>query len=354
MFKNGQENGSNLKSYVLYFKDGEEINRIVSYLKGCSILTIVLMHLVNLYMDCLPSIVRVASLFGGAGVHVFFLCSGYGLYRSYLKHKVSFKNFMIRRFKKIYMPYIFVIFISFLLPWMYSGDNRCMALLSHVLLFKMFMPEYESSFGTQFWFISTIIQLYVLFIPLCNIRKILKKNIYFESLTLTISIIWWIVVYRLDLSDIRIWSSFCLQYLWEFSLGICLAKYFDSDNVVKVSSISLYLIAVAGIGLQGAMGMATGGLKVFNDIPALLGYMSFFLILYKFSFIRTLGLAVSYISYELYLIHILVLSTVFHFMAPVTFVTQSIGGVIAIIISIFLAWLYNVLITKFFDKHVNF
>lgn len=64
MTKNGQESGSNLKSHVLYLKDGEEINKIVSYLKGCSILAIVLMHLVNLYMDCLPSILRVASLFG--------------------------------------------------------------------------------------------------------------------------------------------------------------------------------------------------------------------------------------------------------------------------------------------------
>lgn len=50
---------------------------VIDYLRGFSILTIVLMHLIQSYS--IPQIIRTASSFGGAGVHVFILCSGFGL-----------------------------------------------------------------------------------------------------------------------------------------------------------------------------------------------------------------------------------------------------------------------------------
>ena len=55
---------------------------IVNFLRGYSIFTIVLMHLVQSYP--LPSWLMKVTAFGGAGVHVFILCSGFGLYLSYL------------------------------------------------------------------------------------------------------------------------------------------------------------------------------------------------------------------------------------------------------------------------------
>lgn len=59
---------------------------IVDYLKGFSIFTIALMHLIQM-MPNIPSILRKLSSIGGTGVHVFFLCSGFGLYLSYLHNK---------------------------------------------------------------------------------------------------------------------------------------------------------------------------------------------------------------------------------------------------------------------------
>lgn len=51
---------------------------VVNFLRGFSIFTIVLMHLVQSYP--LPGVLMKASSLGGAGVHVFILCSGFGLY----------------------------------------------------------------------------------------------------------------------------------------------------------------------------------------------------------------------------------------------------------------------------------
>ena len=56
---------------------------IIDYLRGIGIFTIVLMHLCQGYTN---GALNKAFAFGGAGVHVFILCSGLGLYLSYL-HK---------------------------------------------------------------------------------------------------------------------------------------------------------------------------------------------------------------------------------------------------------------------------
>ena len=53
------------------------------------------------------------------------------------------------------------------------GREWFMPLLGNLLLFKMFVPELESSMGGQMWFVSTIIQFYLawpLIVKLFNIR----------------------------------------------------------------------------------------------------------------------------------------------------------------------------------------
>lgn len=127
---------------------------IIDYLRGFSIFTIVLMHLIQSYP--IPQIIRTASSFGGAGVHVFILCSGFGLYLSHLNKPLSYINFLKRRFIKVYIPYIAIILLSACIPCYASSENKFIELLSHIFLFKMFNESLEGSLGYQMWFISTI------------------------------------------------------------------------------------------------------------------------------------------------------------------------------------------------------
>ncbi|MCD8291265.1 MAG: acyltransferase [Prevotella sp.] len=139
---------------------GTEYKRyeLVDFLKGYSIFTIVLMHLLQ---PSVSGLLNRALAFGGAGVHVFILCSGFGLFYSYLRKPLGYGSFLKRRFTKIYIPYILVILISALIPFYAPSPDKWGALLSHVFLFKMFVPKWESSFGGQMWFVSTIIQFYL-------------------------------------------------------------------------------------------------------------------------------------------------------------------------------------------------
>ena len=325
---------------------------VADYLKGFSIFTIVVMHLCNFYLDT-TGILRTIIMFGGSGVHIFILCSGFGLYYSHLNRKMSFKNFINKRFSKVYIPYIIIIFISACFPFMYLHSDKIIAVLSHVFLFKMFFENYQVSFGGQFWFVSTIIQLYFLFYLLIKLKdKVGKRK--FIAISLAISFFWWLIVIVFNKENVRIWNSCALQYLWEFSIGMVLAEKYYKDKEIKIPQKSiLFLASVVGILITGITGYFGGAYKVLNDIPAMIGYGAFSLLLYSFnvSFFNNLFEKINYISYEWYLTHILVFSIIFNL--PLS-INKYLIGAIAMIASLIISWLYKISILHFRNFKSNF
>lgn len=277
---------------------------IVNYLKGFSILTIVLMHLIQSYD--IPKIIRTASSFGGAGVHVFILCSGFGLFLSQLNKPIPYLNFLKRRFIKVYIPYIIIILLSACTPY-YITENTWIEVLSHVFLFKMFIESFENSFGGQMWFVSTIIQFYLLWPLIVKLAQFKWKGV---LISLIISLSWAIFITLLDINDQRIWNSFFLQYLWEFVLGMRLAElYYQQPTIIRIPSLKiLFSTAIIGMLLTSIAGIKGGWQKVFNDIPSLIGYLSLLLITYKTLPLiwKKFILYTNKISYEWYLSHILI------------------------------------------------
>lgn len=274
-----------------------------------------------------------------------------GLYFSYLNKKIKFIEFIKKRWTKIYIPYIIVVFISFLCPWMYLGNDRLSAFLSHIFLYKMFIPKYEESFGIQFWFISTIIQFYLLFIPMCKLKEKIDNNKLFLSMGLLISVFWWIICYVLNVSDIRVWNSFCLQYIWEFSFGMVLADELKKGKIYKIYILQLFFVAVVGLGLQAGLAMYSDKFKLFNDIPALFGYSALSLLLMNIKLIKKVCVIISKFSYELFLIHILVFKTVFQIIQFNSLTMQIIEALIAFILSLICAFIYNRLINNSLFKY---
>lgn len=73
--------------------------------------------------------------------------------------------------------------------------------------------------------------------------------------------------------------------------------------------------AVVGVGLTGFMGWKGGILKLYNDIPSLMAYLSCLLIVYKLGikYINKFFVWASGFGYELYLVHSLVYSIIIYF-----------------------------------------
>ena len=282
---------------------------VVNFLRGYSISTIVIMHLVG--MLGISGIWEKAAAFGGAGVHVFILCSGFGLYLSYLRKPLGYIAFLKKRFTRIYMP-MAVLCVATAVWMACMGREWFIPLWGNLLLFKMFVPELECSMGGQMWFVSTIIQFYLawpLIVKLFNTWGGVK-------LALIISLLWSTTVGLLGYAEERVWNSFFLQYLWEFCLGMKMAEiYHDNPKALEVPRWKYLLtLCVAGVGLTGIMGFAGWPWKLYNDIPSLMGYMSLALIIYKVG-IKPLNRLLEWtnrFSYEWYLVHMLVFDIIFY------------------------------------------
>jgi peptidoglycan/LPS O-acetylase OafA/YrhL len=294
----------------------------IDFAKGYAIFTVVVYHV--LQRAGLPPLWQQAIVFGGTGVHLFFLLSGFGL--AYGK-SLAPAAFYRRRLTKVWLPYVLALTLSLLaaLIWNLFPD-RWQAWLAGVLLYQMFFERYVESFGGHFWFISAIVQFYLVFPGLTALRRVLPSRGWFLAICLAASVAWWVAVFLLGKAGYRTWNSFFLQFLWEFGLGMVLgemAKRTNGDPDGKAGSRDWpfwtwpwWLALAAGVLFSGLMVLlivrfgAAG--KIFNDLPALIGYTALSVFIFQVSrgalcFIRWFFTWVGGFSFSLYLVHVLVL-----------------------------------------------
>ena len=312
---------------------------LVNFIKGTAITAIVLFHLIYDYMD-VPGIIATASKLAGSGIHGFFICSGFGLTLSQLRKPASPLQFLKRRFGKIYFPYILVVLLSTALPFLYTGSHRLAAVLSHVFLFKMFLPAYNISFGAQFWFVSTIFQFYVVFPLLEKFRSALKEA-HFLLICCCLSLGWMAFTAVTGLYEERIWGSFFLQYAWEFGLGMCLGARFYKDRTSlycpKVPVVAV--LTAISLALYAVMALKGGFLTAFNDVFGATAFCGICVLVYQAAFLRPLMTWINTFSYELYLVHILVFSTCEALLSPI--LPNHLWCLLALLLAYLCALLYS-------------
>jgi peptidoglycan/LPS O-acetylase OafA/YrhL len=179
-------------------------------------------------------------------------------------------------------------------------------------MYKMFDGHLIGTYGYQFWFISTIIQFYLLF-PLIVLMRTSLPGFSFFWGGLIISWIWALVILLLNKEELRNWNSFFLIYLWEFILGmICAELYYKKGYAFwKIPKLFLMLITVGGLVVYSLMAILLGRPgKLFNDLPGLFGYAALCILIYSFQIkiVNRFILFTAKISYSIFLIHFLVLN----------------------------------------------
>lgn len=283
----------------------------IDFAKGFAIFTIVAMHFFQRVP--LSGALSKGILLGGTGIHVFILLSGFGLMLS--KYQ-GWGHFLRRRATKILLPYYFFVTLLFITNFFVPihPNMTWYAYLGNVFFFQLFDESIVYVFGIQFWFISTILQLYLLFPALrLGLQKLGATR--FVLLCVGISLSYFITLYFTQAHDSKFWSRLFPQYLWEFALGMALAKMYQTHNFQfwNLSYIWLILGFVVGFGLMAALTLYLGNLGIIiNDIPAMTGYLSATILLFRLSqnifyFLQQGMLFVGKYSYPLYLVHIAVL-----------------------------------------------
>jgi peptidoglycan/LPS O-acetylase OafA/YrhL len=322
---------------------------IIDFLKGYSIFTIVIFHyLINLN---LPNPYGKFIYFGGTGVHLFVALSGIGLYLSYLNKPENYFTYLKKRFSKVYIPYVLVVLVTALIAvWYKIFEGSLYALGGHVLLYKMFDEKIIGSYGYPLWFISMIFQFYFVFYIIIRVKKVIKKNSLFIFTCLGISICWSVLVLFTGKESLRVWNSFFLQYLWEFALGMVIASliYNGFKFEYRIKSIYILLTGIACCAVYGAMVFKMGDTgKLFNDVPALVGYSAIAIWLYLMGnkFVNNFFLFTGKISYSLYLLHSLVfsLTTLLFTTLPMPFVL-----VVSLVVSYAGSFYYQKLINRIY------
>lgn len=325
---------------------------VLDFLKGFGMLTIVVFHLFQ--KMGLPDFWNKLINFGGAGVHTFIFISGFGLYLSHLKHPLPFVSYIKKRFLKVYMPYIFTVtFVAILCLFIPIHTVSWGKYFSHLLLYKMFSEKYIGTFGYHFWFISVIFELYLVF-PLLVILKKKLPGIRFLIVGIIVSIAWSFLVLILNKAELRVWNSFFLQYVWEFMLGMYFAENIFSGGLLfwNIKKLHLILMAVVGLGLYVVFSLKFGFVgKMLNDIPSLIGYTTFGILLYTFNikWLNKFLVFTGIISFSLYLIHFAVKLLFIYGLEYFGYHYNILSLVVVLLICYVIAFYYDKGIKKFYQ-----
>ena len=200
-------------------------------LKGMAIFFIVLGHLWVHVAASSPYFV-----FSGDAVSLFLILSGFGLTRSIEKEKLTLKEFLAKRVKKVMVPYwiatiVILLFDSYFLNRHLSYEHLAMTFLGLNLY-----PE-TSHIDYVRWFVTFILIWYMtFFIVFKNFQdnKFLSLSLLFLYALVTLPVCY----YFIDLG----WYQF-----FSFPIGCALALYYE--NVISIYQRHKNMLLIASIGV---------------------------------------------------------------------------------------------------------
>ena len=270
-------------------------------------------------------------------VSVFFFLSGYGLYVQNEKNENYLNNFLVKRLSRILIP---VLIISAIYLIYESINGQVLSSSFFIDLFKKGRTVIYNG-----WFVDVIILMYIFFY--ISFRVLGNKTI--AILANAVFIILYIVL-AIKLGYGFWWYNSSLPFI----LGLIWAK--SKKHIDRVLSNYYFIIFVVVTGmlflshkyeliLERIHHVDDYSYALASNLDNIIFTFFFILIVRKIDFSNKYLLFLGKISFELYMIHGLVMSIFGNY-----FVTSRLNDVIftisVLIISIFLAWLINTMINK--------
>lgn len=133
-----------------------DVSRYRGELMGLSAMFILICHSIA-YVD-MPKVLFYALSFGNVGVDLFLFLSGMGLWYSLRKRNVSLKRWYFTRYKRILVPYLFIITPITFIRYEYGLLNNMD--LGYIIRFISTIQFWINHNGA--WFIAALIPLYLM------------------------------------------------------------------------------------------------------------------------------------------------------------------------------------------------
>jgi peptidoglycan/LPS O-acetylase OafA/YrhL len=245
----------------------------LDYLRGLAILAVFLFHSVSpdptaghlelpwhgWFRDFnapVSFLIVLPATLGWIGVSIFFVVSGFCIHLSHEKSRdKDFGIFFIRRFFRIYPPYLTALLIfAFLFPW--SRLNLSTALLhthsqlfyslvslgAHLTLFHNFSRDVAWSINGSFWSIAVEVQLYVIY-PLLLV--LVKRTGWITTLWITgiieVGMRSFSAFSNIDVA----WIVLNPLFFWfSWSIGAALADAYLKKQPLPFTGVPLFLFPV--------------------------------------------------------------------------------------------------------------
>ena len=238
-----------------------ERNRNIDIVRALSILLIVVYHIYAITnVKLINNNFKLFLQYGGEyGVTVFFMISGFSIYKSLVRRKDNFKykTFIKDRLKRILPQY----YISLIILIIFTGGTvvlfskaQLLNLLSHIFVMHEFFYKYQGAISEVAWTLTPIFCFY-LFAPL--LFKCLEKK---PKSTVILSVLVTCIIKAIIFNFLAMANTQDAgKYFWlgriffceidEFVIGMFLAKYITmpSDNKDKkklATNIGLMIVSI--------------------------------------------------------------------------------------------------------------
>lgn len=330
-------------------------------LRFIAIITVVFLHtntnFLRVYENIVPADYSNSFIFhlldsGSVGVDVFFSISGFILGLPFAKyylqngHKVSIKNYFIRRLTRLEPPYILSLVVLFVAgifvsgyTWAEYGDSFIATLLYvHFPLYGVWSP-----INPVTWSLEVEVQFYILAPLLAALLFIKNTNARRVLLPLTIIAIDIIVPYLFDdIVDLRLHKTI-VSYLHSFLVGFLFVEIylFGLDKIKKSYLFDVLGVLALVLIYQFHLNRELYGRIVF-DAGALMLFLSVFRgRLFNSFFTKDVITAIGGMCYSIYLLHYAVLYIVMKGLSVISF-----GGFLPSIIINFTISIFALLVVS--------
>ncbi|ADY20959.1 acyltransferase [Bacillus paranthracis] len=305
---------------------------------------------------------------GNESVIIFFVLSGFVLYRSIQNNYDSYRSFLLKRICRIYIPYIVAILIAILCQttmskygisdlseWFnrsWTLESSLSLIVQHILLVGKYNTD---AYNGVIWSLVHEMRISIIF-PLV-LMVCLRKTLRDSLLTLFSFSICSVVILLLFHSSLTLTSyALTLHYTVLFLLGALVAKYKNNvivfySNRTKNEKIAWFLLAILLYMYEGLI----GEIKVLNnfilrDYVVAISACLFVILSLAVSTLSSLLrnkylLYLGKISYSLYLYHIISLFSLIYMLHEI--LPLPIILIFSLVFSFILAMLSYIFVEKF-------
>lgn len=339
VFFGGAISSKKLTTESTFFSMGQ-----TNWLRSIAILMVMFSHYYPvLGLSYSDGIISFCLNFGYMGVAIFFLLSGYSIMISKINKPNYLKGFIPKRLLRLYVPFLIVFILDVLLMVVTGKGLKIEDLL---FLPLMSLP------GTLNWYLKIQLCLYILFYVLA---KALKNNNVIVGTSFAICIIYMVVGYITGITD------FWYETVFAFPLGMLIAckkdllfSVFSRRYCVALPiSIIVFIICFMPYYLKGG---------TILEILFILGFLQLIVCLcvrISGSVSSKLFTFLGALSLELYLVHIVLLKTIFSgkilsgSSLPVSVLLLVLFIISAILLSIFISLISKRFLSYYMESKVT-